>query len=652
MAEKTVIHQVGSELSSRVPPGEPCILVLFGASGDLTRRLLMPALYNLACDGLLPERFALIGIALDPLSTDEFRGRMTTAIHTFNTRPTLDAPTWDRFVARLHYTQGDFGDPEAYRRLGELIARVDQEQQIGGNVLVYLATPPVVFSLIARNLARAGLHRSPRGWTRLVVEKPFGHDLASAVKLNRDMLADWSEQQIYRIDHYLGKETVQNLLAFRFANGIFEPLWNKNYIDNIQFTVSEVVGVEARGKYYDATGVVRDMIQNHMFQMLAYLCMEAPGSFRPDAIRNEKAKLLESVRVFTPDEVRKYCVRGQYGAGTKADGSPAVGYRQEPDVSPHSATETFAAMRLFIDNWRWAGVPVYLRSGKSLWKRGTEIVVEFKQAPEVIFRDTPASDRLESNKLLFHMQPDQGIEFRFHAKTPGPLLDLQKVDMRFDYRESFEAARGTGYELLLYNVMIGDATLFSRTDLVESAWRIAQPILDAWSAEPPQEYPNYPASSWGPKAAYELLQRDGHRWLEVLNRNVLEHVPLFHTADPVFLHNLAMMLKPVVYSPGEYIIRHGETGSEMYIICRGEVEVLDRAGELVKPLREGDFFGELSLLLSQPRTASIRARTTCDLFVLNKSDFQRALKHSPQFANSLQEIVRTRYQLPETESML
>jgi glucose-6-phosphate 1-dehydrogenase len=636
-------RMTGDSSRPHAQPAEPCILVLFGASGDLTKRLLMPALYNLCADKLLPERFALIGIARDALSTETFRERMTADIPRYTTRQPFAPAVWERLAARLHYTPGDFDDPDAYQRLARLIRQLETEQQTGGNLLFYLATPPAVFGLISTNLDRAGFRNRPQGWTRLIVEKPFGHDLASAVALNRELLAHWAEDQIYRIDHYLGKETVQNLLAFRFSNGIFEPLWNKNHVDHIQFTVAETVGVEGRGGYYDGTGVLRDMIQNHMFQMLAYLCMEPPASFRPESIRNEKAKLLEAVRTMKPDEVARNTVRGQYGPGTKSDGTPIAGYRQESQVHPQSRTETFAALRLFIDNWRWEGVPIYLRSGKALWKRGTEIVVQFNRAPEVIFRDTPGVERLESNKLLFHIQPDQGIEFRFHAKTPGPSLYLQKVNMRFDYQEVFEASRGTGYEILLYNCMAGDSTLFSRTDLVETAWRIAQPILDVWATTPPEGFPNYPAGSWGPKAVFDLIERDKRRWVEVINRDVLEAVPLFQGGDPVFLRNLAMMLKPVVYSPGDYILHKGEMGSEMYFICRGQVEVLDDAGGTIKTMGEGDYFGELSLMLSQARTASIRARTTCDLFVLGSGDFNQIIQDHPRFAESLRQAVKTRY---------
>jgi glucose-6-phosphate 1-dehydrogenase len=624
------------------PPGDPCVLVIFGASGDLTRRLLMPAIYNLACDRLLSPRFAIIGVARDEFSTEQFRAHLDQSIRQFTTRPSVDAAVWQDLLSRVHYLPGDFADPATYARLAEVLARLDTEHQPGGNRLFYLAVPPAVFALIAGHLARAGLREQARGWARLIVEKPFGHDLASAVALSRELLASWSEDQLYRIDHYLGKETVQNLLAFRFANEIYEPLWNKSHVDHIQFTVAETVGVEGRGRYYDRAGVLRDMIQNHMFQMLAYLCMEPPGSFRPDAIRNEKSKLLEAVRVMTPEAVRQNTVLGQYGPGKKADGTPAAGYREEPDVNPHSATETFAALRLWIDNWRWEGVPIYLRSGKGLWKRGTEIVVQFKRAPEVLFRDVPGVAGLESNRLVFHVQPDQGIEFRFHAKTPGPAMALQKVNMRFDYRETFEAARATGYEVLLYHCMRGDATLFSRTDLVESAWRVVQPILDTWAADVPADFPNYPAGSWGPRSAFDLLARDGRRWVEVINRSVLERVGLFRGAGPVFLHNLSMMLRPVVCSPGDMVIQQGETGREMYFICRGQVEVLDGAGRRLSVLGEGEYFGEMSLLLAQPRNASVRAVTPCDLFVLDKGDFQRVLRDHPEVAASLHETARQR----------
>jgi glucose-6-phosphate 1-dehydrogenase len=642
MSTETVSHTIGEQPGGAARPGEPCLLVIFGASGDLTKRLLMPALYNLVCDNLLPKQFAIIGLAMDELTTEQFRARLSEDIKKFSTRKTFNQPAWDDLAARLHYVAGNFSDPEAYRKLTALLTKLDAEKQAQGNIIFYMATPPAVFGMISENLAKAGLIQAERGWRRVIVEKPFGQDLPSAIKLNRTLLAHWSEDQIYRIDHYLGKETVQNILAFRFANGIVEPLWNKSHIDHIQLNIAETVGVEGRGGYYDRSGVLRDMIQNHMFQMLAYVCMEPPSSFKADAIRNEKAKLLDAVRVLRPEEVFVNAVRGQYGAGKRTDGGPCCGYREEPGVNPQSATETFAALKIAIDNWRWEGVPIYVRSGKRLWKRGTEIVVQFKKAPEVIFRDTPTVSQLENNRLIFHIQPDQGIEIRFHAKTPGPAMSLQRVNMRFDYRESFEASRGTGYEVLLYNCMIGDATLFSRTDLVEAAWRIVQPILEAWSAKTPQDYPNYAGGSWGPKAAFDLIERDGRRWIEIVNREVLGKVPLFKGCDSIFLHTLAMVLKPDVVGGGDVIMNKGDLGRQMYFISRGEVDIMD--GErVVRTLVEGDFFGELALLSSQPRTATVRARTSCDLFVLDKGDFDKALKDHPEFANSLRENLKARY---------
>jgi glucose-6-phosphate 1-dehydrogenase len=609
----------------------PCLMVIFGASGDLTKRLLMPALYNLACDGLLPQKLAIIGTSGSDIPTP--------------TRKEFDAKKWDEFVARLHYTAGKFDDPAAYERLRALIDKLDGEIGAGGNVVFYMAVPPSVFGVISQNLDKAGLVKPERGWRRMIVEKPFGHDLASAAQLNREILDHWAEHQVYRIDHYLGKETVQNILAFRFSNGMFEPLWNKQHIDHIQFTVAETVGVEGRGKYYDTAGVLRDMIQNHMFQMLTYVCMEPPSSLKSDSVRNEKAKVLDAVRVMTPEQVLKNTVRGQYGPSQKRDGTVVRGYRQEPDVKPESATETFAALRLYIDNWRWEGVPIYLRSGKSLWKRGTEILVQFKKAPEVIFRHTPEVDHVEPNQLIFHIQPDQGIELRFQAKNPGPLMSLQKVNMRFDYREAFEASRGTGYELLIYNCMIGDSTLFSRTDLVEAAWRIAQPILDTWAATTPSDFPNYEAGTWGPKTAFALIESEGRKWLDVISRTMLEQVPLLQGATPVVLHSLALMLKPRVFADGDYVVRIGEPGHEMYFVARGAVEIIDGEGRVTDVQGAGTFFGEKSLLLSGPRSASVRAKGQTDLHVLNRSDFASVVKAQPQLLRDLVENCRTRYGL-------
>jgi glucose-6-phosphate 1-dehydrogenase len=647
MATTTLVQHTGKASTHAAPPAGPCLMVIFGASGDLTKRLLTPALFNLFCDGLLSEHFAIAGMAMDEFTTDAFRARMTENIRQFNTRPHFDEDTWKEFVSRLYYTTGKFDDPQAYRNLAGLMNKLEGEYQTGGNVLFYMAVPPSVFGLIADNLDKAGFKQSDKGWTRLIIEKPFGYSLESAKALNRELLAHWREDQIYRIDHYLGKETVQNLLAFRFSNGIFEPLWNRRYVDHIQFSVSETVGVENRGAYYDTAGSLRDVMQNHMFQMLAYLCMEPPASFRAEAVRNEKAKLLEAVRVLKPDEVNRHAVRGQYGPGRKSDGSPAVGYRQEPGVNPQSRTDTYAALKLWIDNWRWDGVPVYLRTGKALWKRGTEIVVQFKRAPEVVFRGTPAGGLVEPNRLVFYIQPDQGIEFRIHAKRPGPVMDLQKVSMRFDYSDSFEAARGTGYEVLIYKCITGDVTLFTRTDLVELAWRVAQPVLDVWAAGEPKDFPNYPAGSWGPKAAYDLLEHDGRRWVEVLNRSILEKSPLYRGAHPALLHNLALMLRPDVFAPGEVILRRGEEGKEMYFVIRGQVEVVDGAGKVVNTIGEGGMFGEVSMLLGMPRTATVRAATQCDLLVLDRDDFEQVLRNFPDLAGKLRENAKERYQLDE-----
>ncbi len=623
------------------PAADPCILVIFGASGDLTKRLLMPALLNLASDGLLPEQTAVVGVGRSSLTHEQFREHLSTEVRHFATRTPFDEQTWSKLVGRLYFSSGDYDDPRTYQELAPLLTRLHAQHKTQGNVLVYMATPPSLFGPISRHVHESGWMHREGGWTRLIVEKPFGHDLPSAVALNRAIAEYWSEDQIFRIDHYLGKETVQNLLAFRFSNGIYEPLWNKGHIDHIQMTVSESVTVEGRGAYYERTGVLRDMIQNHMLQMLAYLCMEPPSSLSANAIRNEKVKVLESIRVMTAEDVARNTVRGQYAAGTKPDGTQVPGYRDEDGVEPGSATETYAALRLYLDNWRWEGVPIYVRSGKALWKRGTEIVVVFRKAPEVIFRDTPTR-ALESNKLIFHMQPEQGIELRFHAKVPGPAMALQTVNMRFDYREAFEAQRGTGYEVMLYACMTGDSTLFSRTDLVETAWRIAQPILDVWSATAPTDFPNYPAGTWGPKAAHDLPRRDGREWVEIIPRDLLQKVPIFREGNPVFLQNLALALKPASYDTGDEIITKGDTGREMYFVCRGAVEVFDGATRL-STLGAGDFFGELALLYATPRTSSVRATAPCDLFVLSTADFVQVLKDHPGVAASIREVARARY---------
>jgi glucose-6-phosphate 1-dehydrogenase len=636
--------------SELAPPSHPCIMLVFGASGDLTKRLLIPALYNLACDGLLSKNFALVGTATGDLTTASFRQRASEDVKTFHTRNVFDQAAWDDLVSRFHYVAGNFDDLAVFATLQRQVKELDQRYQASGNILFYFATAPRFFGLICDNLHKSGFKAGP-GWKRIIVEKPFGTDLSSARELNAEVLRNWKEEQIYRVDHYLGKETVQNLLAFRFSNGMFEPLWNKHYIDNIQFNVSETVDVQGRGGYYDTSGVLRDMMQNHMFQMLAYLCMEVPVSFEPDAIRNEKAKLLQSVRNYTPEEVARYVVRGQYGPST--DGSNTVvkpGYRQEASVNPNSNTETYAAARFHIDNWRWEGVPIYLRSGKALWKRGTEIIVEFKKAPEVIFRGTPVNS-LGANRLIFHIQPYQGIEIQFQAKVPGPRMRLQPVHMRFGYGDAFKASRYTGYEVMIYACTRGDATLFSRGDLVEAAWCVAQPLLDYW-ATAPADFPNYARNSWGPKAAADLVARDGRRWHEVVNEEVLRKVPLFKDGDLVFLEQVIMALRSKQVDAGEKIICKGEIGRELYLVARGEVEVLNDGGSVINRLRDGDIFGEIGVLMSTPRTADVRANGPCDLFVLEKADFSRILRDNPHFAIEVERVAVERYSLSISASAL
>jgi glucose-6-phosphate 1-dehydrogenase len=634
----------GLDAPETSPPTQPFVMVVFGASGDLTKRLLVPALYNLACDGLLSEQFALLGTAMEDLSTDSFRARMSEDIKKFHTRQDFDQPAWDRLVERFHYVPGGFSDPGLYETLRVEVAKLDAKFGCQGNVLFYFAVAPRFFGLLCDNLARAGFKQEP-GWKRCIVEKPFGTDLESARKLNAEVLANWQESEIYRVDHYLGKETVQNLLAFRFSNGMFEPLWNKHFIDNIQFNVAEAVDVEGRGGYYDQSGVLRDMMQNHMFQMLAYLCMEVPGSFEADAIRNEKAKLLQSVRHYSPAEVDRYVVRGQYGPQIDDKGNVVKpGYRQEKDVNPASNTETYAAARLHIDNWRWEGVPIYLRSGKALWKRGTEIIVEFKKAPEVLFRGTPVTG-LSPNRLIFHIQPYQGIEIRFQAKIPGPRLQLQPVHMRFSYGDAFKGSRYTGYEVMLYSCSHGDATLFSRGDLVEAAWQVAQPILDRWKEKAPADFPNYARASWGPKAAADLIARDGRQWHEVVTEEVLRCVPLFKDGDRLFLEQVVMALDARQAEAGELVIKKGDIGRELYLVARGQVEVIGETGKVLKVLRDGDIFGEIAVLTSQPRTADVRAKTACDLFVLDKADFSRILRDNPHLAEAVKQIAKERYRI-------
>ena len=491
-------------------PAPPCAMVIFGATGDLTKRKLIPALYNLVNDGLLPDTFAVVGIGRSPLSEDEFRQHMTDDLREFATVD-VDDDKLEWLRQRLRYVAGDLTDEATFHRLGETLAKVDTELGTAGNYLYYLAVPPNLFNDYIHRLSEAGLTREEEGkWRRVIIEKPFGHDLDSARQLNHDIREVLAERQIFRIDHYLGKETVQNIMAFRFGNGIFEPIWNRRYVDHVQITVAETVGVEGRGTYYEEAGALRDMVQNHMFQLLALTAMEPPVSFAADVVRDERVKVLSAIRPFSDEDVLRYTVRGQYGEGAM-NGERVPAYRGEKSVSPTSHTETFAALEMFVDNWRWADVPFYLRTGKRLPKRVTEIAIQFKRAPLMLFRDTPV-ERLDPNLLVMHIQPDEGISLRFEGKVPGPQMRLGTVKMHFEYADYFGAQPHTGYETLLYDCMLGDTTLFHRSDMVETGWRVVTPILDVWKALSPRNFPNYAANSWGPKEADELIQKDGRKW--------------------------------------------------------------------------------------------------------------------------------------------
>jgi glucose-6-phosphate 1-dehydrogenase len=488
---------------------DPCVMVIFGASGDLTKRKLIPALYNLAKDNLLSKEFALVGIARNELTSEQFRDEIGKEIGEFATT-TVDPDLWHWFSRRIYYHAGDFGDAAAYKGLGELLAQIDKEHGTRGNYFYYLATAPSFFGPIVTHLGEAGLVNEEHGWRRVIIEKPFGHNYESAVTLNQEIRKVLDEKQIYRIDHYLGKETVQNILVFRFANGIFEPIWNRRYIDHVQITVAETVGVEQRGGYYEKAGTLRDMVPNHIFQLISLTAMEPPVSFDADVVRDEQAKILKALSPMTDEEVLTRTVRGQYGEGMEGE-NRVQGYRSEPYVAPDSRTETFVAMKLFIDNWHWADVPFYLRTGKRLPHRATKIVIQFKRAPFVLFRKT-AVDKLEPNRLVLHLQPDEGISLSFGAKIPGPVVQIGEVDMNFNYTDYFNATPQTGYERLLYDCMLGDATLFQRSDMVETAWHVVAPILDVWEALPPRRFPNYAAGTWGPHEADELLTKDHRHW--------------------------------------------------------------------------------------------------------------------------------------------
>ena len=485
------------------------MLVIFGATGDLTRRKLLPAMFRLVQQRAVPGEFAVLGIARNSMNDDEFRAAMKEAVAKFSADESLDDSSWQSFANRLFYITGDFSNAELYQTVKSKLEQIDSDYQTQGNRVFYLATLPEHFALIAKQLAEVKLARPRKpSWARIVVEKPFGHDLESARALNKDLLSVFDEKQIYRIDHYLGKETVQNLLAFRFANSIFEPLWNRQFIDHVQITNAESIGVEGRGAFYEKAGTLRDMIQNHVFQVASLIAMEPPVSLSGEAVRDEKVKALRAVRSFVLEEVERSAVRGQYGPGI-IDGEPVPAYRQEVGVDPNSSTETFVALKLLLDNWRWAGVPFYLRSGKRLTKRVTEIAIQFKKVPHRLFTDT--DEPVHPNVLVIRIQPNEGITLRFGAKLPGQTLRVRDVNMDFRYGSSFGVKSPDAYERLLLDCMLGDATLFARRDMVERGWEIVQPIIDRWK-QPNSTFPNYEAGSEGPAAAFELVERDGKRW--------------------------------------------------------------------------------------------------------------------------------------------
>lgn len=488
---------------------EPCAIILFGASGDLAKRKVIPAMYDLALNDSLGERYAILGFARTAMTDESFRATVGEAAKTISEVGPIDPAAWDAFACNLYYCPGDYADPNSYAQLAKRLAEIDAQKKLGGNRLFYLSTPPEVYPDIVEQLGRSGLaHPSiPGSWVRIIIEKPFGRDLASAKELNQIVLNVFEEKQVYRIDHYLGKDTVQNLLVLRFGNGIFEPLWNRNYVDHVQITASETLGVERRGGFYETAGALRDMIQSHMLQLTSLVAVEPPASFDATAVRNEKLKVLQSIRPFNLEMVAQSVVRGQYSPGRFGD-KAVPGYRDEPHVNRNSRTETFVAGRLLIDNWRWAGVPFYLRTGKRLAKRTTEIMIQFRRAPHIVFRER----EVQANRLILNIQPEEGVCVSFGAKKPGTEMSIGNVAMNFSYREGFGGTSRSAYATLLNDCLRGDATLFDRGDSVEAAWSLIEPILDVWSAAKTATVPEYPAGTWGPKESDQLLERDGRQW--------------------------------------------------------------------------------------------------------------------------------------------
>jgi glucose-6-phosphate 1-dehydrogenase len=497
-------------VNSSISPADPCTIVIFGASGDLSRRKLIPALYGLAAQNCLARRFAIIGFARTPMTDEAFQDSAVDSVKKFTSTDAGSDKFCKEFAQSMAYVSGEYNLPDAFEKLKSRIADLDRAHKLNGNCLFYLATPPEVYPLVIEQLHKAGLAKNPNGksWVRIIIEKPFGHDLVSAQKLNQSLLDVFDESQVYRIDHYLGKDTVQNLLVLRFGNGIFEPLWNRNFVDHVQITAAETLGVEQRAAFYETTGATRDMIQSHMLQLTSLVAMEPPASFDATAVRNEKIKVLQSIQPFTAESIKTNMVRGQYGPGSAPGNSSLLaGYRKEPGVKPGSPTETYAAAKLLIDNWRWAGVPFYLRTGKRLAQHVTEIAIQFRRAPHLVFRDQD----LETNALVLNIQPDEGISISFHAKLPGQQTRLKTVTMDFSYLKAFGGGERSAYATLINDCMRGDATLFDRADGVEAAWALVTPILESFQHHKPK-FPNYAAGSWGPHEADELMERDGRQW--------------------------------------------------------------------------------------------------------------------------------------------
>ena len=498
------------DASKKPQKPEPCCFVIFGVTGDLTHRLVIPALYNLAESGLLPDQFCIVGIARKKMSDDELRQSLMEGLDKHATRP-VKKEVAKKLLGCLTCLEADNDDPASFDQLSKSFEKLEKDKGTCGNRLFYLAVPPSAFAPIAEQLGHAGLLREEHGaWRRLIVEKPFGTDLKSAKVLNSKLLKIADEHQIYRIDHYLGKETVQNILVLRFANGMFEPIWNRNHIDHIQITVDEKLAVGHRGSFYDATGALRDMVPNHLFQLLSLVTMEPPARFDAQAVRSEKAEVLASIQTQSPEDALKNSVRGQYRAGKVGD-ETIEDYRETPDVKSNSTTETYAALKLTIDNWRWAGVPFYLRTGKALGIKRTEVAIKFKQAPFAMFRDTPV-DRLSQNYLVISIEPTEGITLQFNTKVPGPSISIDGVEMKFRYKDYFKSEPSTGYETLIYDCMIGDNILFQRADGVEAGWQAVQPFLDAWKKAGADGLVGYKAGSEGPAEADELLARDSRHW--------------------------------------------------------------------------------------------------------------------------------------------